>query len=116
MAFTQKTINAFEMNQRAAACEIASSRVGYRSFIGVYPPRCDRQRVPSPIPNEHQGRWCVKKFTIPERLINEYFAEDDLADRESVYLNTMAEVEDLLTKWGVDSAKFDAPWASDYPL
>ncbi|HSU33826.1 MAG TPA: hypothetical protein VLJ11_21545 [Bryobacteraceae bacterium] len=38
MPFTQKTLNAFEMTGRLAACEIAAVNPEHRAFIGVYPP------------------------------------------------------------------------------
>ena len=116
MGFTQKIINGFEQNQREAACEIAASRPGHRTFVGVYPPHRDRPRVQSPMHSARREKWLVRKFTIPDRLINEHFGEEDLLDCESVFLNTLAEVEDLLIQWGIDSAIFEPPWKIDYPL
>src|SRR5215472_562022 len=116
MPFTQKIINAFEMNQREAACEIAPGRPGHRTFIGVYPPRHGQSRVSSPMHAARREQWLVKKFTIPERLVNEHFGNEDLIEQEVVLLNTLGEVEELLTRWGVDSAALDAPWKTGYPL
>ena len=109
MPFTQKSINAFEMDQRAAACEIAPGRPGYRTFIGVYPPRHGQPRVPSPLHIEKREQWLVKKFTIPERLVNEHFGNEDLIDHEVILLNTLGDVEELLARWAVDSAGTPVP-------
>lgn len=106
MAFTQKTLNAFEMINRPAACEIPTDIPNHRSFIGVYPPW----------PEKRVEKWRVRRFAIPERLIDEYFGEEDLIDSELIYLDGLENVEQLLNQWGVDTAAFDAPWNSDYPL
>ena len=58
----------------------------------------------------------MKKFTIPERLVNEHFGNENLIEHEVIPLNTLGEVEELLTRWGVDSAAFEAPWETGYPL
>jgi hypothetical protein len=44
------------------------------------------------------------------------FGETDLLDSQFIRLDTMQEVEELLAKWALDSAAFDAPWKVDYPL
>jgi hypothetical protein len=48
--------------------------------------------------------------------MDEYFCERDMVDSEFIYLETLDEVEELLAKWGIDSAVFDAPWKCDYPM
>jgi hypothetical protein len=104
MPFTTKTLNAFEMTGRLAACENTAKRPGSRAFIGVYPP------------SEKDRRWLVRRFEIPVILVNQYFGEEDLEDSEMVWLDHLEEVEAQLDSWGVDSSTLDAPWKSDYPL
>lgn len=104
MAFTQKTLNGFEMIRREAACEIPCWRSGHRSFIGIYPPRRGLER------------WLVRRFSIPENLIDQYPGEGDLVDSVKIDLSSLEEVEELLASWSIDAGLFDAPWKSDYPL
>ena len=106
MPFTLKTINGFEMIQRDAAIEIPASRSGHRAFVGISPPLPDR--------GVHQ--WRVRRFEISEDLMETNFGETDLLDSQFIRLDTMQEVEELLAKWALDSAAFDAPWKVDYPL
>src|SRR5690349_19708297 len=106
MAFTQKTINAFEMTQRMAAAEIKAVRPGYRAFVGVYPPLSSNG-----IPH-----WRIKKFEIPETLVHESVYDGDLSDHQMVRVDTLEEVEQVLATWNVDTSAFDAAWKSDYPL
>ena len=106
MPFDQKTMNGFEMTNRMAACETASTIPGHRAFVGVYPP----------VPEENIMNWRVRRFEIPNRLIDEYPAEEDLLNSEFRYLDTLLDVEGLLAQWGIDPESFDAPWKCDYPL
>jgi hypothetical protein len=53
---------------------------------------------------------------IPEEIMNQQFGQEDLIDFQSVSLNNLKEVEDLLRSRGLDSAAFDAPWNCEYPL
>jgi hypothetical protein len=106
MAFTLKTINGFEMLHRTAAAEIPTSIPGHRAFVGVYPP----------MPEKGLPRWTVKRFAIPEHLVDQYFGQRDLVNLEAVCLDAMEEVEKLLSQWGIDSSILDAPWKSDWPL
>lgn len=104
MTFTIKTINGFEMIQRDAALEIPATRLGHRAFVGVSPPDSKRKL------------WLVRKFEIAEEIMETNFWEPDLAEYQLIRLSTMAEVEDLLAQWNLDSSKFDAPWKVDYPF
>lgn len=106
MAFTQKTINAFEMLQRSAAVEISATRSGHRAFVGVCPP----------LPDKNIQNWRIRRFEIPDDLMEKNFAEADLINSEFIRLDTLEEVETLLAEWGLDTASFDAPWKVDYPL
>lgn len=106
MPFTLKTINAFEMTHRMAACEVTSKLSGYRAFVAVYPPDPERDRE----------AWIVRRFEVPAELIEEYFPQEALANAEYLEVNSMQEAEDLLTSWGVDASLLDAPWNCDYPL
>jgi hypothetical protein len=106
MAFTQKTLNAFEMTHRDAACEIKASRSGHRAFVGVYPP----------LPEKNIREWRIKKFEIPEDLVHKSVYDGDLVDLEFINVDTLEEVEQILASWNVDSSALDAPWKSDYPL
>ena len=105
MAFTLKTLNAFEMTHREAACEIEATRPGHRAFVGVYPP----------LPENNIPQWRIKKFEIPEHLVHKSVYDGDFVDLEYVYVDTLEEVEQALASRDVDSSKFDAPWKSDYP-
>ena len=106
MLFTQKVLNGFQMIHRTAAAEIPAARAGHRVFIGVYPPY-DEKRI---------SHWRVRRFEIPKDLVDKFFGEEDLVDSELIELNTLEEVEELLAKWNVDSASFEAPWKNDWPL
>jgi len=61
-------------------------------------------------------QWRVKKFEIPEDLVSQNPYDGNLVDLQLVRLDTLEEVEGLLASWGIDSAQFDAPWKSDYPV
>jgi hypothetical protein len=104
--FTQEVTNGFDMIGRTAACELPAQSAGCRGFVGVYPPSLDK-RIP---------RWRVRRFEIPEALVDQYFGEEELINSELVNLDSLEAVEALLSNWGVDTAAFQAPWRSDYPL
>jgi hypothetical protein len=104
MPFTQKTLNAFEMTGRMAACEIPAATSDHRAFVGVYPP------------TKQRDHWLIHRFELLDKLVNQYFAEEDLVDNRYVRLKTLEEVEAVLIGWGIDAASLDAPWKSDYPL
>ena len=104
--FTQEVLNGFEMIHRVATCEFPAIHSGCRAFAGVYPPLPDK-RI-------NQGR--VRRFEIPEELVDQYFSEEQLIDSQFVCLDTLEEVERLLVSWGLDSAVFKAPWKNDWPL
>lgn len=106
MLFTQEVLNGFQMIHRTAATEIPAARAGHRAFVGIYPPH-DEKGI---------SHWRVRKFEIPEDLVVKFSAEEDLVDSELIELNTLEEVEELLVKWNVDSALFQAPWKNDWPL
>ena len=104
--FTQEVLNGFQMIHRTAAAEIPATRAGHRAFVGVYPP----------LPQKQISLWRVRRFEIPEDLVDKYFGEEQLIDSEIIELNTLEEVEELLAKWNLDGARFEAPWKSDWPL
>jgi hypothetical protein len=104
MPFTQRTLNAFEMLERPAACEIPCWIPGHRAFVGVYPP------------GKRLKKWLVRRFSIPEGLVHEYFGEKDIVDDQKIDLESLEAVEELLRGWSIDASLFDAPWKSDYPL
>lgn len=106
MPFNQKTLNAFEMTHREAACEIPATLPNHRSFVAVYPPLLEKGVT----------HWRVRRFELPIDLVDEYPAEDDLANSVFLSLESLGEVEAVLTGWGVDPAVLDAPWKCDYPL
>ena len=104
--FSLEVINGFEMIQRTACAEISATRTGHRAFVGVYPP----------IPEKKTYQWRVRKFELPERLVGKYFGEEDLVDSEFIRLNSLEEVEELITRWGLAETTFEAPWKNEYPL
>jgi hypothetical protein len=104
MPFTQKTLNAFEMTGRMAACEIPAVTPEHRGFIGVYPPIKQRDH------------WLIHRFEVPASLVNEYFGEEDLVVNRYIRLKSLQEVEAVLATWGIDPAALDPPWKIDYPL
>jgi hypothetical protein len=104
MLFTQKTLNAFEMAGRMAACEIPATTPAHRAFIGIYPP------------SDKKHHWLIRRFEVPERVVGEFFGEEDIHDNRYLRLTTLEEVEAILLSWSVDPATLDAPWESDYPL
>jgi hypothetical protein len=106
MAFTQKTLNGFEMTRRSAACEIPAKHPGNRAFVGAYPP----------LPDKNIQKWRVKRFELPEHLLEKYFGEEDLVDSEFLRLDTIEQVEEVLASWNIDTSVIDAPWHSAYPL
>lgn len=115
--FTQEVRNGFEMIGRMAACELPAEHAGCRRFVGVHPPRLEKgiPRVDGP-DTRRDRRWHVKRFEIPEALVDQYFGEEQLIDSESVELDSLEAVEALLAKWGIESGVFEAPWRTDYPL
>ena|SRR5579863_3621007 len=106
MAFTIKTLNAFEMTHRTAACEITATRPEHRAFVGVYPP----------LPEKNIEKWRVRKFEIPQNLVETNFGENDLVDSQFLRLDTLEQVEEALASWNIDTSMLDAPWKSAYPL
>ena len=106
MPFSLKTLNAFEMTNRLAACEIPAKAIDCRAFVGIYPPS----------PKENNLRWSITRFEIPSRLVNEYFGNEDLVDFQSIDTDTLEEVEDILRSWAIATSLFDAPWKCDWPL
>ena len=106
MPFTLKTLNAFEMTYRTAACEFPATREGHRAFVGVYPPD----------PIHHTDKWRVRRFELPCHLLEQCFHEPDLVDSQFLRVDTIEEVEDILRSWGIASSLFDAPWKCDWPL
>jgi hypothetical protein len=106
MPFNQKTLNGFEMLNREAACEIPAAKPGHKAFVAVLPP----------LPSKHIHHWRVRRFELPIELIDHHVCEEDLVDSFFYKLDSLTEVEDVLTDWGVDSALLDATWKCDYPL
>lgn len=106
MPFSLKTLNAFEMTRRVAACEIPAKRKGHRAFVGIYPPLLEK----------NISKWRVRRFEIPSGLVNSSFGEEDLLDSQSVRVDTLEEVEDVLRSWAIATSLFDAPWKCDWPL
>jgi len=106
MPFDQKTLNAFEMTGREAACEVAATIAEHRAFVAVYPPLIDKGVT----------EWRVRRFELPVSLLDQNFAEEDLVNSLFYKLENLGEVEDLLADWGIDPKKLDAPWKCDYPL
>jgi hypothetical protein len=117
MMFTQEVRNGFEMIGRMAACELPAEHAGRRRFVGVHPPRLEKDipRVENP-GNLRLRLWHVRRFEIPERLVDQYFGEEELLDSESVDLDSLEAVEALLANWGIERGVFQAPWRTDYPL
>lgn len=70
MPFNQKALNAFEMTRLEAACEIPATLSNHRAFVAVYPPLAEKGVT----------HWRVRRFELPVELIDEYPAEDDLAN------------------------------------
>ena len=97
------------MTKRVAACEISTTLPSCRAFVGVHPPHPESR-------DERNWKWTIKKFTISESLINEWFGQEDLIGLETVRVDTIEEVETVLSSWGIDSSCFDAPWKVNYPL
>ena len=116
--FTQEVRNGFEMIGRTAACELPAEHAGCRRFVGIYPPRLEKDipRVAPPINANNRQLWTVKRFEIPLALVDQYFGEEQLIDSESVHLDSLEAVEALLANWGIESGVFQAPWRTDYPL
>ena len=94
------------MMARPAAPELPARQVGCKAFVAVYPP---------PLVDSH-STWRIRRFEISESLIDGYPAEENLIDSELMKLNTLADVERLLTSWGIECSTLDAPWKCNYPL
>jgi hypothetical protein len=106
MPFSVKTLNAFEMTGRMAACEIPATRSGHRAFVGIYPPDPTRGIL----------RWRIKRFEIPLHLVGGNFYEPDLADSQIMRAESLEDVENVLHSWAIAPSLFDAPWKCDWPL
>jgi hypothetical protein len=57
----------------------------------------------------------VRRFEIPEGLVDQHFGEEQLVDSECIELDSLEAVEALLANWGIESAILQAPWLTDYP-
>ena len=106
MPFQPKTLNAFDMTHREAACEIPATKPNHRAFVAVYPPW----------PEKDVNQWRVRRFELPVDILDQDFGEEDLMSSLFYRLENLAEVEGLLNQWGVDPGRLDAPWKCDYPL
>jgi hypothetical protein len=106
MAFSQKTLNAFEMTRRSAACKIPVRRQGHRAFVGIYPP----------LPEKRIRQWRIGRFEVPSSLLAGSIYDGDLVDLQDVRPDTLDEVEDTLRSWAVATSLFDAPWKCDWPF
>jgi hypothetical protein len=106
MPFTIKTLNAFEMTHRAAACEIPAKYADHRAFVGIYPPMEDKQIL----------QWRVTRFEIPFTTVFQNFGQEDLVDFQSLRRDSLEEIEEVLRSWGIASSLFDAIWKCDWPL
>jgi hypothetical protein len=103
--FSTRLLNGFERGATITA-EVPATRPGHRAFVGVLPPLIDKKIT----------QWRVRKFEIPEQLVEEYFGEEDLVDSHFVRLETLEEVEKLLHEWKLGDVPFDFPWRNDWPL
>jgi len=106
MPFSMKTINAFEMTRRMSACEIPAKHKGHRAFVGIYPPDTEHR----------QTQWRITRFELPSGLVDQSFPQEAMIDWQSLRRDTLEEIEDVLTSWGIASSMFDAPWNCDWPL
>lgn len=104
--FSQVVLNGFQMIARMASVEIPASRAEHRAFIGIYPPSVSKGF----------RQWRVQRFEIPKEPVNQYFGEDQMVDSQFIHLDTLEEVEQLIARWGIESAGFTAPWKNDWPL
>jgi len=104
--FTQEVLNGFQMTARAATMEIPANLVNHRAFVGVYPPS----------PGKDTQQWRVRRFEIPNELVEEYFGEEQMLNNQFIHLGTLEQVEQLIRDWGLDCAAFEAPWKNDWPL
>lgn len=89
-----------------AACEIPAKNAGHRAFVGIYPP----------LPEHGILEWRIKRFELPNALMNESVYDGDLVDLQFVRVGKLEEVEDALRSWGIASSLFDPPWKCDWPL
>ena len=96
--FNPKTLNGFSMLNRVASLETPPTHAGCRAFVGVYPPppKGEIPRVGSPLGDEMFEKWRITKFEIPEGLVNEWFAQEQLIDFQSIHVDSLEEVEVLL--------------------
>src|SRR5260370_41418297 len=106
MAFSPKTLNAFERTPRGAACEIPAKYADHRAFVGIYPPMEDKRIQ----------QWRITRFEIPSNLVFQSFCQNDLVEYQSLHRDSFEEIEDILRSWGIASSLFDAPWKCDWPL
>jgi hypothetical protein len=106
MPFTPKTLSAFEMTCRSAACEIPAKRTGHRAFVGIYPP----------LPVKGILQWRIKRFEVPDQPMSKSIYDGDLVDLQFIRVGTLEEVEDLLRSWALAPSLFDAPWKCDWPF
>ena len=108
----QKLWNRIDMLGAPIAAEVPASASHVRRWVCIYVG--GRSLVPSLPPHKYQ----VYEFELLKDKLAEYEGDEDLIITSSSrhYINSISELDALLSRLGVNPELFDAPWHVDYPF
>ena len=106
MAMTLAAINQLEMAKTLVALEVNSSSQELRAWVAVYPK----------LQEKNINYFEVRFFEIRKELVESNFSQVDVLNSRNKKVETIKEVESILSNWDVDSESLQVPWRCDYPL
>ena len=92
--------------QKMVAAEVTASLPSHRAWIGVYPPRFDRDS------------FLVRYFEVVQDLVAQDFDihEDQLENKETLVVSDEEELVRVLSRWLHNLDDLKGPSFSDYPI
>ncbi|MER7250320.1 hypothetical protein [Kribbella sp. NPDC000426] len=91
------------MLRDSVVAEVGPSRTGRRAWMMIRP--------------SDDGRIMLVEFEHDTALDTDSWpAPEDILDRRRADFDTLEDVIEHLSKRGIDTDQFDAPWKVDYPL
>lgn len=105
-----KSINRIEAGEIVSQ-ELPAADTNFRKWIAIYPLSHESLRK-----KYHGFMYKILEFELERVKLNEFFGEDDKLKVKEFFAKTADELERLLSRQGIDSGKFEAPWHNDYPL
>lgn len=112
----QNAWNRIDMLGELIAAEAPASAPHLRRWVGIYS-ASNREMILSRIPSSLPYKYNVYEFELLKDKLSEYEGDEDLIITSSSrhYINSIPELDALLSELGVDPKLFDAPWHVDYP-